>query len=271
MTGEQLIRALRSGRRVFGTMVVSPSPRWPEALQNLGLDFVFLDTEHVALDRHQLSWMCRAYRAMGLPPVVRIPRPDEYQAAMVLDGGAAGIIAPYVETAEEVRRVAGAVKYRPVKGERLRAKLDARADFEPELAEYLRRRAAGSALIVNVESVPAMENLEEIVSVPELDAVLIGPHDLSCSLGIPEQYDHPRFDEAVRTIIEKARGRGKGAGIHFSGEIGPEIAWAKAGMNLIIHSSDLVSFQKGLAGDLAALREALGEPAPAEPAAEENI
>jgi 4-hydroxy-2-oxoheptanedioate aldolase len=70
----------------------------------------------------------------------------------------------------------------------------------------LDQRNGGKILIANMESVPALENLDEICSVPGLDAVLIGRHDLSCSLGIPEQYDHPRFDEAVRTVfrIEKA-------------------------------------------------------------------
>jgi 4-hydroxy-2-oxoheptanedioate aldolase len=259
MTGRQLIEALRGGRRVYGTLIVSPSPRWPTVVKGMGLDFVFLDTEHAAIDRHDLSWMCRTYAAMGLPPVVRIPSPDPYQAAMVLDGGAAGVIAPYVESADEVRRLAGAVKYRPVKGERLRAKLAGAADFEPQLADYLSQRAGRSVLIVNIESTPAIANLDDILAVPELDAVLIGPHDLSCSLGIPEQYRHERFESAVREIIARARARGVGAGIHFSGEIDQQIAWAKAGMNLIVHSSDLRAFERGIGADLAAIRNALGD------------
>ena len=107
-------------------------------------------------------------------------------------------------------------------------------------------------------TVPAIENLSEICSVPGLDAVLIGPHDLSCSLGIPEQYDHPRFDEAVRSIFRIAREHRLGAGIHFWLSLEREIAWGKAGGNLVMHSSDLASFTRTLQSEFAQLRQALG-------------
>ncbi len=100
MTPAELRKRLHSGETSFGTLIVSPSPRWPEAVKTCGLDFVFIDTEHIALDRAQLSWMCQTYAALGLPPLVRIPSPDPFAATMVLDGGAAGVIAPYVESAE---------------------------------------------------------------------------------------------------------------------------------------------------------------------------
>jgi 2-keto-3-deoxy-L-rhamnonate aldolase RhmA len=102
---------------------------------------------------------------------------------------------------------------RPLKGRRLADALRDRNTLEPELADYLEKRNGDKILIANIESVPAIENLHEICSVQGLDAVLIGPHDLSCSLGIPEQYTHPRFDEAVRTIFRIAREHGVGAGI----------------------------------------------------------
>src|SRR5208282_2021481 len=101
------------------------------------------------------------------------------------------------ETADQIRALAGAVKLRPLKGRRLQEALRDRNSLEPELREYVDNRNADKILIANIESVPAIENLHEICSVPGLDAVLIGPHDLSCSLGVPEQYQHPRFDEAT--------------------------------------------------------------------------
>ena len=119
MTGRQLSRALRSGKRVYGTLIVSHSPRWLDVIEKLGLDFVFIDTEHIAIDRIELSWMCNAYRALGIAPIVRIPSPDPYYASMVMDGGANDIIAPYVETVEQVKALSGAVKLRPIKGMRL--------------------------------------------------------------------------------------------------------------------------------------------------------
>ena len=99
---------------------------------------------------------------------------------------------------------------------------------------------------------------------PGVDAVLIGPHDLSCSLGIPEQYDHPRFDEAVRTIYRVAREHHVGAGIHFWSSTAQEIEWCRAGGNLIMHSNDLISFEKTMTAELNQIRSALGDPLPGE-------
>jgi len=261
MNGKELSETLRSGRRVYGTAILSPSPRWVGAVRGSGIDFVFIDTEHTPLDRQPVAWMCEAYSAAGLAPVVRIPEPDPFEACKVLDGGAEGVIAPYVETPEQVQALRGAAKLRPLKGKRLHDVLAGEAELEPELADYLARRNAGSVLIVNIESVPALEALDDILAVPGLDAVLIGPHYLSCSLGLPEQYAHPRFEQAVREVFRKARAAGLGAGIHFWAEIEREIAWARAEANLIVHSSDIGLFGGGLRRDIAALRQALDDDA----------
>lgn len=257
MNAAELAHALHAGRTVFGTLIVSPSPRWPEAVRSCGLDFVFIDTEHIALDRAQLSWMCQTYSALGLAPLVRIPAPDPYTACTVLDGGAAGVIAPYVESAAQVRALRGAVKLRPIKGRKLEQMLDGVA-AEPELESYLREGAKDRLLVVNIESVPAIAALDEILAEPGLDAVLIGPHDLSCSLGVPEQYDHPRFLEAVRTIFHKARAAGIGAGIHFWGDLALEAGFIRDGANLLIHSADITLFQKHLRLELEAVEAAAG-------------
>ncbi len=261
MNGRELSEALRAGRRVYGTMVTSTSSRWVPAAAALGLDLVFIDTEHVAIDRRMLSWMCRAYAASGVAPVVRIPSPDPYRACMVLDGGAAGVIAPYVETPEQVQALRGAVKLAPLKGERLRRILAGREQPEGALADYLARRNAGKVLIVNIESRPAMEALDDILAVPGLDAVLIGPNDLSLSLGIPERYFDAAFERAVETILTKARAAGVGAGIHvvYPGGIEQEIRWGRLGANLILHEVDLIAFRKAMAADLERLRRELGD------------
>lgn len=263
MTGASLLAALRAGRLVCGTLLVSPSPRWPDTVAKLGLDFVFIDTEHIALDRAQLSWMCQTYRALGLPPIVRIPSPDPYQACMVLDGGADGVIAPYVETVDQVQALRGAVKFRPIKGARLAAALRDSATLEPALRDYLEKRNRGSLFIINIESTPALDRLDELLAVPGLDAVLIGPHDLSCSLGIPERYDDPRFEAAVLAIIRRARAAGVAAGIHWWGPPGRFKAWLDAGLNLIICNGDISAMHARLEGDLTALRRAAGLPGPA--------
>jgi 4-hydroxy-2-oxoheptanedioate aldolase len=257
MTGREIIQALHEGRYVFSSAVVGTSPLWPNLVRQAGIDFVFVDTEHTPIDRQTLAWMCQTYQALGLPAVVRIPCNDPFEACKALDGGAGGVIGPYLETADQVRALVGAVKLRPLKGQRLQDALRDRNALEPELREYLERRNGDKILIANIESIPAMKNLQDICSVPGLDAVLIGPHDLSCSLGIPEQYQHPRFDEAVRTIFRIAREHRVGAGIHFWLGMEQELTWARAGANLVMHSSDLASFSRTLKSEVEHLRKAL--------------
>ena len=105
MNGHEIRQRLHAGQRVYGTLIVSPSPAWLDAVSGMGLDFVFIDTEHIALNRETVSWMCRTYRAMGLPPLVRIPNQDPDTASMVLDDGASGVVIPYVEDVETVRKM----------------------------------------------------------------------------------------------------------------------------------------------------------------------
>jgi len=255
---------LRGPERLYGTLVVSPSPHWVPVVAGLGLDFVFIDTEHIPLDREKLAWMSQAYRAVGLPPIVRIPSPDPYQACMVLDGGAAGIVAPYVETAAQVRELVGAVKKRPLKGRTLARHLTG-DPLDPALSDYVAKGAAARTLIVNIESVPAVEALDEILAVGGLDGVLIGPHDLSTSLGVPECYDHPRFLATCDTIITKARARSVGAGIHViyqANRLADEERWARLGANLILHAADIILFSEGIRRELGELKARLGDSAP---------
>ena len=103
----------------------------------------------------------------------------------------------------------GAVKLRPFKGKRLEEALNGNKIEGDEISEYIKNKGAEKALVLNIESQAAIDNLEAMLA-PELgvDAVLIGPHDLSCNLGVPEQYDHPHFQQAVKTIFRKARNAG---------------------------------------------------------------
>ena len=258
MNGIELREALHSGKRIYSTMLVSRSPKYVGTLAGLGLDMVFIDTEHNAIDRTTLGWMCEAYTAKNIAPVVRIPTHDIYDASMALDAGAAGVIVPYTEDVDTIRKMVGAVKYKPLKGEKLDKFLLGEADLEPELKAYLEKANAGHSLIVNIESVPAMNVLDELLSVPGLDGILIGPHDLSCSLGIPEAYDDPLYDSAVREILAKARKAGLGSGIHVhyaKNGLSQEISWAReTGANLIVHHSDILAFALAMQRDLAALK-----------------
>jgi 2-keto-3-deoxy-L-rhamnonate aldolase RhmA len=265
MDGSGFLRQLKSGKRLYGTAVSSGDPLWPAAVKRTGVDFVFIDTEHTPLDRATVARMCLAYTALGLPPLVRIPSPDPYQACQVLDAGAAGVLAPYIEDPEPVKSLVGAMKLRPLKGQRLATALDDPASLEPELRTYLNQRNAGKFLLINVESVPALERLDRILAVPGLDGVIIGPHDLSVSLAVPEQYTHPRFEEAVARIVGKVSARGLAIGIHFPGPCELQVKWAQKGVNIILHSSDAMIFEWSLARDIRAIRKELREDSPDPP------
>lgn len=257
MTARELQTALRKGKRVYGTAILSDSPFWPPYIQQVGLDFVFIDTEHVPIERKSLSWMCRTYSALGIPPIVRIPSHDPHQASQALDGGAQGIIVPYVEHIDQLMPVIGATKQRPIKGERLLQEQSGEADFEPALAQYLDSHNRSNLVVANIESTPGIKNLASILKHPDLDAVLIGPHDLSSSLGIPEQYEHPRFKEAVAQIFSQAREAEKGAGMHFVHGLQQHIELARHGENFIIHSDCIHLIKEKLTEDLTKLKLAL--------------
>jgi len=261
MDGKQLRQKLHNGERVYGSLIAGDSPRWPQAVTSLGLDFVFIDNEHLPIDRQKTAWMCQVYAALGLVPLVRIPSPDPYQACMVLDGGAHGVIAPYIESPDQVQRLVGAVKYRPLKGKRLQELLNGSFQPDPELRAYLDEYNANNLLVINIESVPAIEDLDDILSVEGLDAVLIGPHDLSISLGIPEQYTDPAFLQAIETILTTARRHGLGAGVHatYVNALEQELGYANMGANLFVHQGDLISFRFALRYDIGALKQALGD------------
>jgi 4-hydroxy-2-oxoheptanedioate aldolase len=259
MQGKRLLEQLKEGKRIYGSAIISSSPLWPAVVKKAGLDFVFIDTEHVPLDLVTLSGMCQQYSALGLPPIVRIHSINPYDACRVLDSGAAGILVPYVETVEQVKAMVGATKLRPLKGRRLETILTDPKAMEKVLKEYIEARNVNNILLINIESVPAMENLDDILAVPGLDAVIIGPHDLSCSLGLPEDYQNPTFLAAVQKIISKVRDNGLSIGVHFSEQPEVQIRMAEMGANIILHSSDISLFGKILTDEHSIIRKALDD------------
>jgi 2-keto-3-deoxy-L-rhamnonate aldolase RhmA len=137
--------------------------------------------------------------------------------------------------------------------------LNGERELDASVSEYVTGRCAENVLLLNIESAPALNRLDEILAVPDIDAVQVGPHDLSCSLGVPEQYAHPLFEEAIRTIIAKARARRVGVGVHYWWGIEDELRWVKAGANLIVHSGDIALFSDALRADLKRFRDECGD------------
>lgn len=254
MATETLTKKLAAGQIVYGTCLIASSPLWLNTLSGLNLDFVFLDTEHIPANRSELSTTCQHLKALGIAPVVRISNPDPFLACQALDAGAKGIVAPYIETVAQVRSLTGAVKYRPLKGEKLDQLLAGHSSLTEEMSQYLECYNAGNMLIANIESQPAIDNLDQLLAEPGLDGVFIGPHDLSVSIGRPEQYDHPDFEDAVRTIVRKTRATGKHIGIMFWTDPLLHVKWAQEGLNMVIHSNDLTMFKQKLNHDMTAIR-----------------
>lgn len=256
---DRLLQKLKRGENVYGTCITSTAPHWPAVVGSAGLDFVFIDTEHISLGRNEVAALCQIYRTSGISPIVRIPSPDAFLACQAIDSGASGVVAPYLESTEQVLELVGATKYRPLKGEVLTSYLYGNKQMPALLDNYIKKYNLGNICIANIESIPALERLDVLLSIAGLDAVFIGPHDLSVSMGIPEQYDAPEFEEAVRTIIHKSREKGLSVGIHFSFEPQRQVKWMKEGANIVIHSFDVALFGQRIREDIAFVKQSAGD------------
>jgi 4-hydroxy-2-oxoheptanedioate aldolase len=253
MTGKEFIKKLRSGEYLFGTRITSSLPPWTKLPQELNLDFVFIDGEHCSLTSREIALLCQINYSAGIVPMVRIPEPNPIYASLAIDWGALSIVAPYVEDVEQVIKLVGAVKCKPLKGKVLQDGLIYN-QWNPKTKEYLEQHNKEHSLIINIESVPALNNMDKLFSVKGLDGVLIGPHDLSISLGIPEQYEHPLFYESIEKIVNTARLHGLGAGIHTRWKVKSDQKWLKIGLNLIVHIEDYEAAKFKFIDDLTIMK-----------------
>ena len=207
------------------------------------LDFVFLCSEHMPLDRSEMSMLCQLFASKGISPIVRIPQCSGALAAMALDGGAQGIVVPYVETVEQVREIVGAVHYRPVKGKMLDEYLSGRRNPPAKMEAFLRRFNRNHYVIIGIESMEAYENLDALIGVEGVDGVFIGPHDVTVSLEAPEEWDNPDLHDMVRDTVRRCRMAGIGVGAHVSPSAFPLEKIKElmdAGMNWILDAADVV-------------------------------
>lgn len=259
MKGNQLREKLRRGERVYGTHITSLfNPNAALIAGGMNMDFAFFCTEHLPMDRNEISLLCHFYAARcGVSPIVRVPNANPTAVAMALDAGAEGIIVPYVETAEEVRQVAGAVRYRPLKGAALQEALADPASLSPAMQDYFANFNAQTYLIIGVESGEAIENLDKLIAASNPDGVFLGPHDISVSLGIPEDYENPIFIDAVEDVILRCRKHSVGVGMHY-----PLMRLKKsilqryltAGMNWIVNGTDVTVLRDAMNSQLDFLR-----------------
>ncbi len=184
-----------------------------EILASAGFDWIVVETEHTAIDVSEVLRLLIAIEGRGAVPLVRLAWNDPIQAKAVMDSGAAGVIVPMVNSKEEAELAVNSVKYPPLgfRGVGL-----ARAQgYGPGFDEYMECANRDGLLLLQIEHIDAVNDIEEILSVPGIDGTFIGPYDLSCSMGLPGQLDHPDVEAAKQRVLEATQQRGLAAGIHL--------------------------------------------------------
>jgi 2-keto-3-deoxy-L-rhamnonate aldolase RhmA len=165
-----------------------------------------------------------------------------------------GVVVPYVEDYEEAKHLAAAAVYRPLKGKLLERVLATGKWPSDETEKFVAEKNAETVFIPMIESVPAVENLDAICSIPGVDALFIGPGDLTASMGIPGQYDHPDLVKMTQKIISTAAKHGIAAGSWF-GEAVQQLRTIKQGARFVVYGSDGLLMQQGMEMIFGALRK----------------
>ena len=256
MNGAELKATLKAGGRVFGTMLnVTRSPRWVSAFDAVGLDYVVVDTEHAPLGRDDMGDLLLSFTNSGVVPIVRIPIPDSHYVTMAMDAGAQGVLAPYCETKEQAAEVVAAAKWRPLKGEAVAHLMASGEHVSDATRAYLEARNSNSIAIIGIESKAAVENLGNILEVPGIDGIFIGPNDMSISLGVPDQYDTEIYRSTVKRVIDTAEARGVATLVHHQT---PDLStyFMSQGARFILHGSERRAMIQGFQAEFGILRRA---------------
>lgn len=201
---------LRNGERVLGTIVSLNCPAVVELLSEIGFDWFFLDGEHSAYSASDIQPLLQA-ASDDVACIVRVPGQEEGPIKHILDLGATGVIVPQVNTAEEASKIVSYCRYSP---EGARGVGIGRAHaYGLKFQEYVKRANEEVTVIVQAEHIDAVKNIESIVKVDGVDAVLIGPYDLSASMGKMGQLDDAEVVSALKTISSTCMKAGMPVGI----------------------------------------------------------
>jgi len=203
---------LRRGEPSVGSWLAIGDPLAAETMAHTGFDWLTVDMEHNAIGWDSLLAMLIAISTTDVVPFVRTPWNDPMLIKRILDAGAYGVVVPNVKSREEAERAVAACRYPPVGIRGLgggRARLYAGDDYFQHANEEI-------SVHIMIEDVDAVGRAEEIMSVPGIDAVFIGPNDLACSMGVPLGLDnkHPDHVKAVTHILETGKKLGIPVGIH---------------------------------------------------------
>ncbi len=242
-------RLLR-GERLAGTLLSLPVPELAEIACQAGFDWLFLDMEHGSIEVSSLVRMIQAVRG-PCASVVRVPENSEMWIKKALDAGADGVIIPRVNSPEEAASAVFWAKFPPQGG---RSVGFSRANaYGTRFQENVDTANETTAVVIQVEHAEGARRIDEILSVPGVDAIFIGPYDLSASFGKPGQVGDPEVREAIRSVREACARRRVPAGI-FCGDIPAAEKAAAAGFSLLCAGIDIALFARGMAETAAALK-----------------
>ena len=244
-------RAWREGKLTYGAWLSIPSSFSAEVMAHQHFDYVCVDMQHGVIDYQTGVTMLQAISTTDATPFVRVPWNEPGIIGKVLDAGAYGVVIPLVNTREQAEAAVGACRYAP-DGYRsfgpVRATYYAGADYATNANQEI-------ACIIMIETTTALGNIDEILSVPGIDAVYVGPADLSLTLGLPPRMDHTAepFERARLAIADACRKHGITPGIHANASLAPR--HAEAGYRMITVSSDVGSMAAAAGADIRSLRD----------------
>jgi len=251
-----LKKRLKKGELVVGLMISElRNPNFVYMLALNGYDFFIIDNEHGAYSPETVSDIIAAARGAGIAPIVRIPEIRRETILKPLDSGAAGLLIPQVNTVEQAREVIHHAKYPPDgnRGVALRRPHNLYKKVVP--ADYLREANEETLIAVQVENPQSIQNLPEIAGVPGVDVAFVGPFDLSVSLGIPGEVNHPRETEAIDKVLAVCLPKKIAVGIQLF-DVPSIKSWVQKGMRLISYSSDSALLADAAAAGVAEIKKA---------------
>jgi 4-hydroxy-2-oxoheptanedioate aldolase len=252
----QHFREALSEGMVVGTFSKSLDPAFIEIMGHTGFDFVVLDLEHGPNNVLSLQNLIRAAEVTGLFPIVRVKQNSPSLISEVLDVGAGGIQAPSVSRKEEAEGVVHAARFAPL-GMRGVCRFVRAAGYSSlDRYEYF-SRANTAVVVLQLEGVEAVRNIREILSVPGVDIIFVGPYDLSQSLGVPGDVDNPRVTEAMRTIVDECLTHNVVVGT-FVDTIQAARKWRAAGVKYLCYSVDVGLFTEKCFETTRSLRDEEG-------------
>ncbi len=239
MISNSVKRALKDGKVQLGTSFgMLRSPDIARILASAGFDWAFIDTEHGGFDIGMVQDVCRAANDSGLCPIVRVADLQYPLVSRALDNGGQGVIFPRVECVELLARAVSWTKFPPI-GVRGFGLTPLHVDFEPvSISQISDHMNENIMVVLQIETKKAVEMRDELLSVPGIDAVMVGPVDLSISLGVPGDFQHPKMVEAMEQIRDSCIAHGVAPGTQTRNA---QLAkfWRERGMRFLGCSSEV--------------------------------